>query len=134
MRQMESRTFDARRPSAFLPYMLLRMFSSAARRFRPSSGWSPAMLFAVVFGLVSESCSRVSLGGDAASGCLSLPCSLGYRHCTATEMLARVSTMVAPASLRRYPRSCICAQEVAYPELLEAAHFVVLLLVLHLDI
>jgi hypothetical protein len=62
MRQMEARTFDALRPSAFLPYMLLRMFDSAARRFRPSSG-SPATLFAVVFGLVSESCSRVSMGG-----------------------------------------------------------------------
>jgi hypothetical protein len=56
-----SRTLDALRPSAFLPYMLFRMFISSARRFRPSSGaLSPATLFAVVLGLVSESYARVS--------------------------------------------------------------------------
>jgi len=62
MRQVMSRTFDALSPSAFLPYMLFRIFISSARRLRPSAGTlSPAILFAVVLGLVSESCLHVSV-------------------------------------------------------------------------
>jgi hypothetical protein len=88
---MTSRTLDALRPSAFLPYMLFRIFISSARRFRPSTGaLSPATLFAVVLGLVSESYARVSLSTEwmrCGVGVFVL-CNRVYQRCTVPMMLA----------------------------------------------
>ncbi len=95
-----SRTLDALRPSAFLPYMLFRMFISSARRLRPSTGaMSPATLFAVVLGLVSESCARVSLWTECLwnDGGVIVLCSRAYRHYTVSVMLAHDFHLVAPS-------------------------------------
>ena len=74
--------------------MLLRMFISSARRFRPSRGASPATLLAVVLGCVSESWSAVSFESrEDARGCFVL-CSRVYPGCT------RVGTSACLLSLR----------------------------------
>lgn len=72
--------------------MLLRIFICSARRFRPSTGASPATLLAVVLGFVSESCAIVSLGNDERVVMdINIPYSQVCRGCTVPEVLADCS-------------------------------------------
>ena len=68
------------------------MFICSARRFRPSTGASPATLLAVVLGFVSESCTIFSKqSGRRVLTVFYVLCSQVCRGCTAGEELACLS-------------------------------------------
>lgn len=118
--------------------MLLRMLLCSARRFRPSTGASPATLLAVVLGFVSESCANVNNTKIArVVVTVNVPCSRVYRDCTAIKRSAWLLTSVALLYRQACLNESCWARRIAYghathPELLEAIHLVVM--VLHLDV
>lgn len=120
--------------------MLLRMFISSARRFRPSIGASPATLLAVVLGCVSESCAAaVSLGRTRERLMFCIPCNQVCRGCTA---IGKSACLLSLTIIKHYYNSAntqkhsseertVCTR-LTHPEFFEAIHLVVL--VLHFDI